>query len=53
MLLHSSTDEVNDDIELKYQEDTFIFCFKQHEEQLITVTSKDCSTLKTYFHKRK
>ena len=46
MVLYSSTDEVNDDIELKYQEDTF-FCFKQHEEQLITVTTKDCSTLKT------
>ena len=52
-VLYSSIDEVNNDIELTYQEDTCIFCFKQNEERLITVTSKGCSTLKTYCRKRK
>ena len=36
-----------------YQEDTCIICFIQNEERLIIVTSKGCSTLKTYCRKRK
>ena len=47
MVLYSSIGEVNNDIELTYQEDTCIIYFKQNEERLIIVTSKGCSTLKT------
>ena len=53
MVLYSSIGEVNNDIELTYQEDTCIIYFKQNEERLIIVTSKGCSTLKTYCCKRK